>query len=188
MDFAPIVSLVFQFLLVGLAFWTFGWNINSIFKNTLRQKQIEAVEKMREQLKSIWLDIYWAKFWSEGMVSLVEFESKQPENYTQYLRYRTTSWEVFYMLSTATTHYLIPKWIDVSILKHFYADMDKFRPFTIASLQEKGKEEILAYQNRILLVIGHLDQQLSNKLSSWPSWLLRLIYWVSKSSRRQKHD
>lgn len=155
------VQIAFYLGSLGLAFYTLIYKRNEVFRNTLQNRQIDELGRLREKLFDVWFDIYYVKGFADNIHkpdrSIVEFQREQPDDWEQYQRYKKNSLAIFYKLGFEE-YYLFPSKFDPKALSELRANMEGFAPFTIANLIEKDWEQIKYYQNLLLKSIGYFDK------------------------------
>lgn len=179
-EFSQLTQIIATIGGVMLAFYTLVVNKNLVFKNTLQNQQIEELGHLREILFEIWFDVYFVKQWADNLKSLnrslIEFEKEQPDSWTQYLRFKRNSLEIFYKLDSKD-YYLIPSWIEFSRFEALRKEMGQMAPFTVHALMHKTNDEIKEWQRLLLDAMHLIDVALSKKAGSF---LWRSFLWLRK--------
>ena len=151
---------------LGIAFYTLRINKDLIFKDSIRNKQIEELCSLREILFDILFDVYFVKEFAIQIkslnLSLAEFEKSRPEDWDQFQRFRSNCMGMFYKLQFPK-HYLIPKWVEFEKFRSLQETNKGFTPFTIHVLMDKEQEEVMEWQNEILSAINYIDAVLGSK-------------------------
>ena len=167
MDKLTIISKSCEiFFYVGsilIASYTLIVNRSAIFKNTLQEKQIEELCHLRQVVFDVWFDVYFVKGWADNIKaldrSLLEFEKEQPDDWSQYQKFKINCMELFYKLQFPE-YYLFPKQLDYKKLSPLHTKTSQFVPFTINALINKDKNDVLSWQQELLNSISYLDKLL----------------------------
>lgn len=134
-----------------------------IFRTELAKAQFVEVGRIREVLSQIWFDIYYV-YQFKGQLkaserSLEQFKEYCPEDWEQYQRYKSNSFDIFNKFMTPD-YYLLPDWLDEkTVLEHFEL-MTKFAPFTIDATGKYKQDEVMEYQNAISQLVMKIDKLL----------------------------
>jgi hypothetical protein len=159
------VQILFYLFSLALAFYTLIVKRNEIFRNTLQNKQIEELGRLRAKLFDVWFNIYHVKGYADNIRTLngsvADFQKEQPENWEQYQQYKNDSLELFYKLSFEN-YYLFPPKFERNKVSDLRDEMNKFVPFTIMNLIDKDSEEIKHYQDLLLKTINYFDTVIKN--------------------------
>ncbi|MFM4709225.1 hypothetical protein [Aeromonas caviae] len=171
LEFALNISSILgdagQFLIglfaITLSIYTFVKKRRDIFQSELAKSQFIEVGLVRAKLSQLFYDVYYVsqtKFQLEAIGwGLEEYRVNCPEEWEQYSRYKDTSLELFYKLSTPN-YYLFPDWVSREMMSSHIILMKDFAPFTINATGKNSQDNIQVYQNSILALIDHLDVEL----------------------------
>lgn len=149
-----------------LAFYTLVINRHAVFKNSLHNRQLEELEKMRSQLFKIFFNLHLLKISADAVQSenwsLEDLRKISPDDWQNFQAYKSDSMEMFYRLGFEN-NYLLPNWFDRSKFQDIYEEMKKFVPFTVHSLIQADGDELLKYQGLVGKKIDDLDKILSKQ-------------------------
>lgn len=139
-----------------IAFYTLVVNRRSVFRNSLQSRQLEDVAVLRRELFEIFIRLHLLQNAAEAAKragwSLEDIKEKSPDDWRLFEEYKHNSMEVFYRFAF-DHYYLLPKWIDREELKELSVSMERFVPFTLASLLGRPFEDIKKHQATIAKTI-----------------------------------
>jgi len=151
---------------LSLAIYTLVKNRDLIFKNSLRNRQLEEMCHLREKLFNIWFSLYYVKIWAAELESLgrsiSEFEKEQPEDWQMFREYQKDSREVFYKFHMRG-YYLFPKWLEHDEVADLPEMMKEFAPFTLSSHIHADPELTKGYPELLLKKIEYFDSILKKR-------------------------
>ena len=167
LSWAEFLSNIGQFLFglcaLALAVLATTTKRKDIFRSELAKKQLDEAGRIREELQSLFFDLYYIPITLQTM-RVMEWNTDHLREYDrdaweQVQRYRSTSLDLFYKLSSKD-YYLLPDWLDKGKIKTFSEAMKPFAPFTLNSTGTKSEEDRECYANAILDLRTHFDDAL----------------------------
>ena len=167
LSWAEFLSNLGQFLFglcaLALAVWAATTKRKDIFRSELAKKQLEEAGRIREELQSLFFDLYYIPITLQTMRAMEWNTDHLRENdrdaWEQVQRYKSTSLDLFYKLSSKN-YYLLPDWLDKQKISKFTEAMKPFAPFTLNSTGTKSEEHRDIYANAILDLKNHFDDAL----------------------------
>jgi len=166
-SWADLLSKLGQFMFglctLALAIWAATTKRREFFRSELTKKQLEEVGRVRADLQSIFFDLYYIHITSQTMRTMEwninHLKENDPETWDQVQRYKRTSLDLFYKISSKN-YYLFPDWLDRKKISDFACLMNAFAPFTLHSTSSRSDRERENYANAILDLKNHLDEAL----------------------------
>jgi len=163
---AKLSQILIGFVGLAIAFYTLVINKDLVFRNSLRNKQIEELCHLRQIMFDVWFAVFYVKENADNIRSLsgavVDFQREQPDSWARYQTFHKNCMELFYKLQFPD-YYLFPKWLNYKELHALHEITQQFAPFTILSLINKTGGEVKLWQDELLKGIDLLDKSLKAK-------------------------
>lgn len=142
-----------------LAYYTLVRNRDLIFRNSLHNKQIEYICKLRQAMFDLWFGTGFVALDAESLFrsnqSLDEFRDKNPEAWTRYEAFKANCMQIHYALQFPE-HYAFPQWISVEKLSDLREMLKNLQPFTFTALNKFEKEKVGNITNLRNAILGKM--------------------------------